>query len=171
MKYEFENGSMFYASKVDAQSVGEELNNILSEEGKLETEAVLERAKDKKSPIHAAFEWNDKVAALDFRLMQARRLIKCTVSVDDITGNRDPVFVNVRLADGSQYYQSIESAITNPDEWESVIRYARAALHTAYARLDQLEKFEGRQSQIPLSLIGRAKEFVSKASESISANG
>jgi len=45
-------------------------------------EEVLEIAKDEKSAIHSYFEWDDKKAAKQYRLFQARSLIKIVLIED-----------------------------------------------------------------------------------------
>jgi hypothetical protein len=44
--------------------------------GRLTPNAVVEDARDKDSPLHSVFEWDDAVAADRFRIEQARNLIQ-----------------------------------------------------------------------------------------------
>src|SRR5690606_11240128 len=44
--------------------------------GELRPSAVVEAARDKRNPLHSQFEWDDKVAAHEYRLSQARALIR-----------------------------------------------------------------------------------------------
>lgn len=61
----------------DPNKVGRELEEIRreSEDGRLTPEAVVERAKDRRSELHSMFEWDDQRAAERFRLSQARTII------------------------------------------------------------------------------------------------
>lgn len=64
-------------------SVREELTTIVQRDGVLTPEAVLEAARPKTSPLHALFEWDNKVAGEQFRLYQAATLIRrCKVTVE-----------------------------------------------------------------------------------------
>lgn len=45
-------------------------------EGFVSAETVVEAAKSKKSALHDAFEWDDTTAAHEFRLTQARKVLR-----------------------------------------------------------------------------------------------
>jgi hypothetical protein len=47
--------------------------------GMLNPQAVVDAARDKTSPLHNQFTWDDTEAAEQYRLQQARRLIRVTV--------------------------------------------------------------------------------------------
>jgi hypothetical protein len=77
---------------MDPQTVGEELESIRRRhEGKLRTEDVLSSARHKASALHPAFTWDDEKAAHEFRLNEARRLIRAigfVLIVRQSTSNR-----------------------------------------------------------------------------------
>lgn len=57
-------------------------------------EIVLE-ARDKKSVLHKAFEWDDSVAGEKYRLMQARVMVNnIRIKID---GKKEPAFFNARV--------------------------------------------------------------------------
>lgn len=87
--------------KVDPQVAGEELEKIRGHNsGDLTPEAVVNAAKPKSSPLHALFEWNDKIAAHEHRLQQANALIRSiVVTVSSNGGQRsEPLKVTVQRA-------------------------------------------------------------------------
>ena len=49
-------------------------------------EGLVEAAADKKSPVHRLFEWNQRSAAHEYRLIQARVMIN-SLQVEIITAN------------------------------------------------------------------------------------
>jgi hypothetical protein len=58
-----------------------ELNRLAEENnGVLEPERVVVAASAADSPLHSFFEWNDGEAAAQFRITQARKLIRVCVS-------------------------------------------------------------------------------------------
>ncbi len=66
------------------------LLEIEDAEGRLDPEIVIERARDQASPLNGYFEWDDDVAAHQYRITQARRLIrsiKVEVVVRDVPMN------------------------------------------------------------------------------------
>jgi hypothetical protein len=72
---------------VDPQAAGEELERLLeAREGFINANAVVEAARSEESPLHGAFEWNDDKAAHEYRLTQARKVlrsIRVTIEVED----------------------------------------------------------------------------------------
>ncbi len=83
MKYEWVEG---YRDKLSPEVVANELRRIEEKKGVLDAELVVEYAKSKKSPIHDAFEWDNSLAAHEYRLTQARTMIRSLrVVVEDAT--------------------------------------------------------------------------------------
>jgi len=102
MIYKFRDGARFSG---DAQAVGRELNGIRSSHGSLTPEAIVKTARPKASVLHDYFEWNNRKAAIEYRLWQARVLVCSIVSVRGDTEKGRPVrsFVSVNHA-----YEPIE---------------------------------------------------------------
>lgn len=60
--------------------------------GKLTARILLEAATPDTHPLHVLFEWDDTTAAQNYRLEQARRLIRsCKVTFADSAGNKRTV--------------------------------------------------------------------------------
>jgi hypothetical protein len=78
MIYQFKNGSHLAG---DAQTIGERLGEIESASGGLTPEAVVRDARSAASVLHPLFEWNDARAADQWRLEQARYLIRSVIVV------------------------------------------------------------------------------------------
>lgn len=55
------------------------LNEIRTRDGMLETSRVVADARDPASPLHVLFEWDDNAAAEDWRLLQAKMILKVVV--------------------------------------------------------------------------------------------
>lgn len=115
------------------------LKAIEDREGRLTPAAVLDVARDKASVLHSEFEWNDGVAAEQWRLEQARRLIR-SVTVN-VTVNRIstpvPCYVRDPERDGKlQGYRAVVNLARETDEArESVVaEFSRAAGHLRRAR-------------------------------------
>lgn len=65
--------------------------------GVLQPESVVEAARPADSPLHSRFEWNNSKAAQEYRIWQARMLIRVTVQVLDAkSGKTDRVFVSLK---------------------------------------------------------------------------
>lgn len=126
MRYEFKRGAR--VSGLDAQTVGEELDRIRQEEGKLQARSVLDRAKDPNHVLHPAFEWDDTEAAEAYRLQQAGQLIRSVVvTYDDDEVDSEPItvraFVNIR-DDYGTHYDRIDVVLNDDDKREQLLQQA-----------------------------------------------
>jgi hypothetical protein len=100
--------------KNNQQVVAAELRRIAEEHGGiLQPSDVVESAKDKASPIHSKFEWDDNEAAGKYRLWQARQLISVTVEYigSDKNAPVSRVFVSLTTDRNEGGYRSIESVM------------------------------------------------------------
>ncbi len=71
----------------------DELYSIFEEEGVVSPPLVVKRAEPKDNPLHDEFTWNNSVAGHQFRLVQARRLIRRAAKAEVIwaSGNESQV--------------------------------------------------------------------------------
>lgn len=85
---------------LDAQVAGKELHRLQRQNDGITPPAVVESAKDDASPLHPAFEWDDRAAAYEYRLTQARYLLRSLV-ITDPTGEEQTIraFVVVQKPD------------------------------------------------------------------------
>lgn len=84
-----------------------------SEDGRLHPEAVVAFARRPDSALHAKFEWDDSVAAEQYRLQQARSVIRAQVRVSEVVGRRCRAYVSVpsdRTSDGG--YRPTDAALS-----------------------------------------------------------
>jgi hypothetical protein len=144
MGYKFKKGSRFYG---DANAVYNALESIREEnEGKLEPPQIVETAKNKKSPLHSQFEWNNSIAGEKWRLYQARLLVRAIIYEDD-SNKPNKVFINI-VTDGEQYYQNIN--VATMDEFkiakDRLLKQAQKLTHSAaeitrFAKTHKQKKF------------------------------
>jgi hypothetical protein len=111
------------------QPAVDRLRTIYDRDGKLTAESVVDDARDPSSPLHARFDWDDTVAAFQWRLEQARCVIRAAVTVID----EQPVraFVHVRSV-GS--YTPVEVALAASDWREEVLAQFRRDADAFVAR-------------------------------------
>lgn len=84
---------------------------------------MIDSAKDRTSPLHEHFEWDDSSAAHAWRLVQARALIrhvKISVTVDDDTIHQVVYVKNPELARESGYVRM--TLVTNKDDRKEVLQ-------------------------------------------------
>jgi hypothetical protein len=107
-----------------------ELAALEAEHGVITAQAVVDRARDPDSPMHAHFEWDDTVAAERHREDQARALIR-SVQIE-ITRREITFTVPKYISDPTSPehgYRDIAKLRTDPDVAHEVIatEMARAA--------------------------------------------
>lgn len=119
---------------------------------KLTAAAVVEAARDVKSPLHPAFMWDDDEAAARFRLIQAGRLIS-SFRVETISGEgagSRPALVRtitvVAAASGDARCPRTASVYKKPEhltpeERDGVLRRMRAEIEGLTRRYGSLEEF------------------------------
>jgi len=162
MVYQFRKGARI--AGVKAQVVGETLEALRKKHGRLETTEVLQEAKKKRSPLHGAFEWDDAKAGHEYRLYQARSMIRGIVVV--LEDGDEPAYVHVQVKNNG-YYQSSSVACQNVDEWELVRRQVLGQLESASDSLDKLDQVAQRYGRKDRRKVSSAQKSVSDAVSSL----
>lgn len=88
---------------VDAQTAGERLAELRAQYGAITPAIVLADAKSKDSPLHPAFEWDNKKAADKYRLQQASYIIRSIKVLHTPDAEPVRVFVSVETEDDNEY--------------------------------------------------------------------
>jgi len=119
-------GSRMISNDDEAGEVGRALFSMEETYGSVSPEMVVQAANDEDSVLHRFFTWDDTKAALEYRLEQARRLLR-SVSVvrrEDPRGPQVRMFVNVGRSDAGDKesrYVSTQRAMREPALRESVL--------------------------------------------------
>ena len=95
----------------------ERVRSLEDDGGRVSALVVLEDAQDKASPLHELFDWNNKTAAHQHRLHQAREIIGAvTVQITHHNRTLDtPAYVNLPGADG-RGYQRTDAVREDPEQ-------------------------------------------------------
>lgn len=97
-------------------SVDDILYDLWRSHGKLTAEVILDAATDPESPLHTHFEWDQAVAAHEYRLVQARELVRRAETVIMERPVRKFVFIK-----SASSYQPIAEAMKTKDWREEVL--------------------------------------------------
>ena len=169
--YEFRSAHDPITSRVKPQIVGEELERINARDGKVAAKTVVDEAEDKKSPLHPAFTWKNAVAAVKWRLHEARNLIKLVriVAPDDNEEPSKPAWVYIPPETGTKngHYQSVDRAVVLLDEWARGIEAATGKLNAAAKSLADLKRLAGEQKDDNAWRITLAMEAVKTAQKAL----
>lgn len=119
----------------------EELEKIReANDGILLPSEVVEFAKDPETALHSRFTWDDSKAAHEYRLWQAREVIRVLVRV--VPGVKSTVRAFVSLAQDRKAggYRSIEDVMIDPPMRESLLDQAKRELASFRRRYKDLKE-------------------------------
>lgn len=138
MVFEFKQAARI---KADAQVVGE-LCLGLQETGGLTPKRLLDASRDESSPLHNEFEWDDSIAAENYREQQASYIIRhLVIKPEDKTKPQVRAFVNITGEE--KEYQSIEIVLKTPDLREQMLRNAKSEMLAFISKYKNLEELSG----------------------------
>ena len=132
-----------------SQAVVQALQEIAdNNNGLLAPADVVNAARPKNSPLHSSFQWDDSLAAEQYRLWQARMLIRVTVRYLPGVESNEPVRVFVSLTGDRKPengeaggYRTLVSVMTDEDLREQLLADAMADMQrfkTKYSALKEL---------------------------------
>ena len=123
MVYRWKSGSHH---KVDAQTAGE-VCKALEEEGRLTAADLVDESRPEDAPLHDEFEWDDSIAAEEYRKQQARVMIATIVEV--ITPEIVPTRAFFNIVHNDSNYESIRTIISDEDKRKALLAKALSELH------------------------------------------
>lgn len=132
---------------LNASIIGAELDRLIEgKRQKLKAEDVVEAARNPRSPLHKAFEWDNRKAGHAYRLTQARHLLR-SVQIKIITPQRKEQTIRATVAykqpeqPHKRFYSTMADAMSDPDRRAEVVEQALRefrALRRKYAELHEL---------------------------------
>lgn len=122
----------------NAPDVAEALFEIERAFGQITPVDVVEAARDPASPLHGHFEWQDTLAAEQWRLAQARTLIASVRVKLQSAPERPPLRAFVHIPVPVPHYESAKLAMADDDKRAMILRRA----------LGELESFKKRYSEL-----------------------
>ena len=110
---------------VDAQTAGENLEDIYKRYGAITPENVLDDNRKEGRPLHDCFEWDDTIAGEKYRLSQAGKIIRSVVIVrKEEPIEREPIRYVVHC--GKQHeYHPIDIVLESKDMRAEMLENAR----------------------------------------------
>lgn len=145
-RYEFSEGARFQpgANKDNPDLIGQHIELLRQQQfGELTPPDVVADARNPNSPLHSFFEWDDGEAAEQYRLSQARGLIRAVVAVyvsDTAPAVRSKAFVHIREGD-TPHYRETTHALSQKKTRDMVLRRAWEELMQWKRRYKDLSEF------------------------------
>ena len=167
VKYVYREGAR--VSGVKPEVAAHELAKIRKVHGK-SASAVLDAARPDEAPLHPAFEWDDSVASEQFRLIQARNLIRAVQVVLDDQPARS-VYAYVPSQKGEGEYEQIDVLAQQVDRFTLALSDAMKFLRSAQDRVNELREAAGDQPDrvAVLTLAAQALSTAEQAFKSLAA--
>lgn len=111
--------------------------------GILQPDTVVESARNPSSPLHSRFQWNNTEAAHQWRLEQARHLIRIVVKLIPNTEIEERVWVSLKQDQQKEGggYRTLVSVLTDADMRAKLLEQAMddmAYFQEKYSRLNEL---------------------------------
>lgn len=160
-----------YRPKADAQAVGEELERIRQRDGSITVDSALNEARSIHSPLHPLCTWDDDIAAENWRRDEIRRAIR---SIKVITPESDDYRAYVHCANPDPstqgYYQRVEIAVQNIDEYELVFKAAASRIGEAQRALSELKRVAERvttDQSVRRKAVAKADQALNKAGQEL----
>lgn len=121
--------------KVDAQTAGE-VCKALEEEGRLTAGDLVEESRPEDAPLHEEFEWDDTVAAEEYRKCQARHIINSIIEV--VSPEIVPIRAFFNIVHQEPNYESVRTIISDEEKRSALLKKA----------LSELQSFEQKYSAL-----------------------
>lgn len=143
--YEFSEGARFQpGAMAEASEVGARIDLLRQQcSGEITPRDVVDDARNPNSPLHSFFEWDDSSAAEQYRLSQARCLIRSVVAVytqPDKPAVRTRMYVHINEP-GAQHYREVSHAMSRSETRNAVLRRAWRELQAWRKRYAILKEF------------------------------
>lgn len=144
--YEFTSGARFQsgAKADDPMIVGQHLEYLRQQyKGELTPDDIVSDARNGNSPLHSFFEWDDSAAAHQYRLKQARGLIRSVVAIyqePEQPVRKIQAFVHIPEA-GTPHYRATPEALSTTKTRELVLQRAWREFQNWRQRYKDLSEF------------------------------
>ena len=152
------------------EGVKQVIQQIYERDGDVKPSVLVEEARPKSSPAHSSFEWDDKKAGSEYRLIQARKYIRVvTIEVAEQQERliHVPSIARSHEDTGEGKYVPKSVLVERPDEFERALDAAIAKLNAARRAVDDLrdaaEKDPTKDRLAMISQVSRGLELMEQA--------
>ena len=155
----------------------DELNQIMEEKGGLlRAEDVVEFAKNPKTTLHNAFEWDDKKASHKWRLFQANQLIRVAVTILP-RENQEPIQVKAFVSMkedryNKEGYRSTLEVMESPILRKTLLDEAKEDMQTfmdKYKSLEELAEVFAAMDKVVAKTVVKGQRKYKRVEQQLSA--
>jgi hypothetical protein len=113
----------------------------LAKDGRLNAQTLVDVNRPEDAPLHSCFEWNDVLAAEEWREHQARNIIN-SITVVTMPG-QEPVRAYFNIHTKLPNYESVQAIVQQEDKYQLLLEMAKkelSAFTRKYKQLSELSK-------------------------------
>lgn len=134
MVYKWKSGSRI---KADPEAAGKQFEALAAED-RLTAKDVVDENRPEDAALHHEFEWNDAIAAENYREVQASKLIRSICIVEEAQELKDPIraFVTVE----SHHYEPLKTVISVQSKRDVLLRQALQDMQAFERKYRQLQE-------------------------------
>lgn len=135
-----------------------ELKTLEEKNGSLTPQAVVTAASSPDSVLHGFFQWDDTVAAREYRLWQARQMIASVTVI--VEGRKTDAYFNVRAEVDvvpQRGYFSVDAVLSKQEIYQQVLETALSELEYWQKKFSQLKELRGIVNKKKLSMLRSGK--------------
>lgn len=129
-----------------------ELHRLKNRKGIIKPEKVVEAAENPSSPLHSYFEWDDAKASHQWRLTEARELLRSFRIVREADEEATPVFVSLLMDRATGGYRETSEVLKSADLTAELQR-------TAVEELEIWSRRHAMLTTLVKSVMSAAKKF------------
>lgn len=139
MVYQWKSASHIKANANEAGAMCERLERTVG----LTPANLLDANRANDAPLHNEFEWDDAIAAEEYRLQQARHIISCLCvkSEEDKTHN-EPIRAFFKIEPACSEYESLQVILSTEDKYKSMLKTAAAELKAFQKKYQALKELK-----------------------------
>lgn len=160
-KYSWREG---YSYKKPAQVVGAVMEAIEKRDGIVTAKSFLEESRPEEAETHDMFEWDDAVAAEQYRLSQSSRIIN-QISCEVIYEESPEVETTVTLLDDSPVEEILRNPISSRSAFVNVSATGRAKNSAVFVSIDRALSDADMRKQVLENALSALRAFRSKYAE------
>lgn len=137
MVYQWINNAHIKSDANVAGAMFEQLENTIG----LTPQNLLDANRAEDAPMHNDFEWNDSVAAEEYRLTQARYMIRMLVfkpETEEVDATPQRAYFKVSSDDG---YENLSVIIKNEDMYNALMKQAQKELSAFRNKYKMLKEY------------------------------
>ena len=136
MVYQWKTGSQH---KVSA-AVAAEVMDRLAEEDRLNAQELVDESRPEDAPLHCEFEWDDSIAAEEWRKEQARALIRHLVVRIEANEQEYPTRQYFMVQKEANTYEPIQVILKDEDKTSMLLEQAKRELQSFKAKYAGLKE-------------------------------